>query len=167
MDKRFPIFLKEILKHEGGKVDHPSDPGGKTNKGITQGTYNAYLKSKKQKSKDVFTITDNEVSAIYYERYYIASGADKIKADNLAFIHFDTAVNFGVGRAKEFLSKSKNDIKKYDALRREHRTNVIAKNPARAVFKKGWEKRDNAVYAFSLNQKNTNANIWQNVPEWA
>lgn len=35
---RWTLCLAEILKHEGGYADHPSDPGGATNMGITHKT---------------------------------------------------------------------------------------------------------------------------------
>lgn len=35
---RFDICLDEVLRQEGGYVDHPSDPGGATNMGITHKT---------------------------------------------------------------------------------------------------------------------------------
>lgn len=33
--------LKFVLRWEGGFVDHPDDPGGRTNKGVTQKVYDA------------------------------------------------------------------------------------------------------------------------------
>ena len=34
--------LPFVLRWEGGFVDHPTDPGGRTNKGVTQKVYNAW-----------------------------------------------------------------------------------------------------------------------------
>ncbi|MFC0282395.1 glycosyl hydrolase 108 family protein [Camelimonas abortus] len=33
--------LSAVLKHEGGYVNHPADPGGATNRGVTQRVYDA------------------------------------------------------------------------------------------------------------------------------
>ena len=43
--KSFPQSLQLVLAHEGGFVNHPKDPGGATNKGITQKVYDTYRKS--------------------------------------------------------------------------------------------------------------------------
>lgn len=182
MDIRFRTYLAEILSHEGGKVDDPKDSGGRTNYGITQNTYNAFNKSKGRAKKDVFNITMDEVVWIYWERYYTASGADKLP-DGLAFIHFDTAVNFGVGRAKEFLQQSKNDITKYHELRQNHRKKRIEEKPSQARFKNGWAKRDNSVFAYAVQVSsgelskannyafslffNANNKTYMYVPEWS
>lgn len=39
-------LVPQILKWEGGFVNHPNDKGGATNKGITIGTYTYYRKVK-------------------------------------------------------------------------------------------------------------------------
>ncbi len=38
MSSVFDVALAETLRHEGGFVAHPLDPGGATNRGITQRT---------------------------------------------------------------------------------------------------------------------------------
>lgn len=41
---RYQASLKIVLVHEGGYVNHPKDPGGATNKGVTQRVYDGYRK---------------------------------------------------------------------------------------------------------------------------
>ena len=106
MDKNFDKMLQFVLKRGGGYINDPNDLGGETNKGITYKTYNAYRKSKNLPARSVKYITDSEVKEIYYNNYYKAVGADKIKKTKLAAIMFDTAVNMGVSKAKTFLQKS-------------------------------------------------------------
>ena len=44
MENNFVKCLELVLEHEGGFVDHPKDPGGATNKGVTLKTYKEFLK---------------------------------------------------------------------------------------------------------------------------
>ena len=138
-------------KWEGGFVDHPKDPGGRTNKGITQRTYDAYRKSEGPALRDVRDVADKEVEEIYHERYWKASGAD-VLALPLAMVHFDTAVNFGVGRAKQWLPEITKDhtdplaaARAYVQKRIDYRHQCVEQNPSQKVFLKGWLNRDNAL----------------------
>ena len=63
--KLFKKALKFVLKWEGGYGHNPNDKGGATNKGITQYTYNAWLKEHKLQQKNVKHISDAEVEEIY------------------------------------------------------------------------------------------------------
>ncbi len=38
MSDKFNRFIERVLSHEGGYVNHPQDPGGETNWGITKRT---------------------------------------------------------------------------------------------------------------------------------
>lgn len=42
LDAKYSAALRQILKFEGGYVDDPVDPGGATNFGITQRTYDSW-----------------------------------------------------------------------------------------------------------------------------
>ena len=42
MNQNFDLCLVMLLAHEGGYVNHPSDPGGMTNLGVTKRTYDEY-----------------------------------------------------------------------------------------------------------------------------
>src|SRR5690625_6246703 len=66
----FEAALPTILRHEGGYVDHPQDPGGATNYGITQTTYDGWRGVPRVASRPVRLITQEEVRAIYLERYW-------------------------------------------------------------------------------------------------
>ena len=102
MQSNFPAALKQVLIYEGGYVNHPKDPGGATNKGVTQATYNAWRKSRKQAVQSVKLITDTEVAAIYKRDYWDAVRADQL-APGVDLATFDLAVNSGVGRASRML----------------------------------------------------------------
>lgn len=94
----FSDALILILKHEGGYVDHPNDPGGETNFGISKRAY---------PDLDIKNITMDQVSEIYRKDYW-----DRIKGDDLpypiALCVFDTAVNSGVARASRWLQETCN-----------------------------------------------------------
>jgi lysozyme family protein len=96
------------------------DPGG-TNYGIMQCTYDSYRISHKLKKQSVRDITMDEVYDLYYYNYYLRSGADTLKPC-LSFVHFDTAINCGIGQAQKFIRKvnmipDKDNAAKYITLR--------------------------------------------------
>ena len=148
MDEFFEKVLKFVLIREGGYVNHPADKGGETNKGITFAVYQNYLKKKNLPPKSIKEITQNEVSEIYFENYYKASGADKIQNRKLAALVFDTAVNMGVSRAKSFLEKSGGDVNLFIRLRKEKYREFARCNPSQKVFLKGWLNRISALEEF-------------------
>jgi len=102
MKENYAAALKQVLKYEGGKVDDPRDPGGRTAYGVTQDTYDAWRKKQNLPKADVFNISQNEVASIYRQEYW-----DRIRGDDLPsgvdFAVFDMAVNSGVSRAAKTL----------------------------------------------------------------
>lgn len=102
MKENYPQALKQVLKYEGGYVDHPKDPGGPTNKGVTQAVYDNWRKSQNLSTQSVRAIVDSEVAAIYKNLYW-----DRVSGDFLPsgvdFAVFDFAVNSGVSRAAKTL----------------------------------------------------------------
>ncbi|MFC3706035.1 glycoside hydrolase family 108 protein [Devosia honganensis] len=93
----FTHALGEVLKHEGGYVDHPSDPGGATNLGITIGTLSGWLGRKATKA-EVKALTVAGVTPIYRKNYWDVVRGDDLPA-GLDLALFDFAVNSGPGRA--------------------------------------------------------------------
>ena len=93
----FDRSLAAVLKHEGGFVDHPLDPGGATNLGITHRTLAAWRKRPVTK-QDVMNLTKSEAGAIYETQYWDAVRGDDLPA-GLDYAMFDYAVNSGAGRA--------------------------------------------------------------------
>lgn len=144
------LFLKAlgfVLKWEGGFVDNPDDLGGRTNKGITQSTYNAYLRGKGLANKDVKLISDSEVQEIYYKNYWLKAGCDRM-TDKFAVACFDTAVNMGVSRVDEFLRAAGwKDLDKFLEARR-NKYKEFAKYGNQKIFLQGWLNRLNALEDF-------------------
>ena len=99
----FNHALPLVLKHEGGYVDHPADPGGATNKGITIGTYRQFINRNGTK-EDLKNITDDQVRKIYKERYWDPMGCDQLPV-GLDYCIFDYGVNSGINRAPKVLQR--------------------------------------------------------------
>jgi len=91
--------LETILHHEGGYVNHPKDPGGETNLGVTKRVYEEF-----GGTKDMKELTREDVEPIYKKNYW-----DRVKGDQLPagldLCVFDFGVNAGTGRAAKFLQK--------------------------------------------------------------
>ena len=101
----FARALPRILVYEGGKVDDPNDPGGRTAYGVTQGVFNAFLREQGQPTRDVFTITVDERTDIYETLYWNKDCGDLLPM-GLGFCVFDASVNSGVGQAVKWLQAS-------------------------------------------------------------
>jgi lysozyme family protein len=101
----FERALAKVLVHEGGYVNHPKDPGGATNFGITQGVYDDYRKTVGQKPQPVKAITRPERDSIYRARYWSLVKGDSLPA-GIAYVVFDGAVNSGVGQSAKWLQRA-------------------------------------------------------------
>ena len=102
MKSNFDACLRFVLQYEGGFVNHPADPGGATNLGITRATLAAWRK-RPVTVADVRALTRDEAAAIYRAKYWDAIGGDALPA-GVDLLAFDIAVNMGVGRAKAWLA---------------------------------------------------------------
>jgi lysozyme family protein len=94
--------LSLVLAHEGGFVNHPKDPGGPTNKGVTQRVYDAYRKLKGLPVRSVKLIEPIETEEIYRKQYWRMVKGDDLPA-GLDYAVFDFAVNSGISRAVKYL----------------------------------------------------------------
>ncbi len=103
----FEASLQFVLQQEGGFVDNPDDPGGATNHGITQATYDRYRSAKGLPTQSVSAVSEAETREIYETLYWDACRCGDIDrlAPGLALDVFDTAVNSGVGEASKILQR--------------------------------------------------------------
>lgn len=97
--------LEFVLRWEGGFVDDRDDRGGRTNKGVTQKTYDSFRKRQSLPPKDVLHISDDEVADIYETMYWKKARCHLLR-DKLAFCHFDTAINMGPNRAVRIIQRA-------------------------------------------------------------
>jgi lysozyme family protein len=95
--------LARLLVHEGGYSNHPSDPGGPTNFGITIGDYRQYVK-RDATAADVRAMKIEEAKGIYRDKYWNAVRGDELPA-GVDYCVFDYAVNSGTGRAPKVLQR--------------------------------------------------------------
>ena len=100
----FKPSLSLVLAHEGGFVNHPKDPGGATNKGVTQAVYDAYRRYHGLKVQSVRHITPAEVAEIYAKNYWRLVRGDSLPC-GFDYAVFDFAVNSGVSRATKYMQK--------------------------------------------------------------
>lgn len=115
-DETFLKVIPLVLNSEGGYVNHSKDPGGPTMRGIAW-NYNAdYLKNNFgfKGPEDIKKLTADQARQCYYDKYWLASGGGGITDVDLAYIHFDMAVNCGVGAARNTLGKLSLNPKNYD-----------------------------------------------------
>lgn len=100
MKENFEASLADLTspKDEGGYVNNPRDPGGATNFGVTQATYDKWRQARGLLKQSVHDVTPEEVAAIYHGSYWAPAYCDSLPA-GVDFCVFDFAVNSGVYRA--------------------------------------------------------------------
>lgn len=101
---RFSACLKTILKFEGGYVDHPKDPGGATNHGITRKTLASWrgIPLRQLPKSEVRALRQAETAAIYRARYWDVCRCDDL-LPGVDLVVFDGAVNSGPSRSVKWL----------------------------------------------------------------
>ena len=105
MKSNYQAALDHIFEWEGGFVDHPSDPGGATNMGITIATLQRWRSGRPVTKQDVKDLTRAEASKIYLAYYWDAVRADELPS-GLDMVMFDAAVNQGPGKAVRLLQEA-------------------------------------------------------------
>ena len=165
MNTNFELCLSHLLQHEGGYVNHPQDPGGRTNLGVTQAVWEDWI-DRSVSEDEMKALTPAKVAPLYQELYW-----DRIKADSLAsgldYCVFDAAVNSGVSRAVKWLQTIANvpadgivgaetlkaaktaSIEKYCA----HRMEFLKGRSNWPTFGKGWERRVREVEKIALDMR--------------
>lgn len=93
----FDRAIGVILKHEGGFVDDPSDPGGATNFGISLRW--ASKPPLRYTRKDIVNLTEKDAAMIYRVHWWGPGRYDEIKSQDVATKVFDMAINMGSSRA--------------------------------------------------------------------
>lgn len=95
------MVIRKILEHEGGFVNHPNDPGGATNKGITIATFRQYIKPNGTVA-DLKALTVQQAVDVYKAQYWDVCRADDLPS-GVDYTVVDFAVNSGPTRAVKYL----------------------------------------------------------------
>lgn len=145
----FDEAFQRLIGHEGGLVDHPSDPGGLTKYGITQRSY---------PGEDIRGMTLERAKALYLRDYWAPAGCDAVPED-VRFDLFDMAVNAGVQKAIRTLQRAVGEfedgilgprtlqaVQSMPAARlvarfAGHRLEHMAGLPSWPAFGRGWARR--------------------------
>ena len=164
--ENFSKALEHLLRSEGGYSDHPQDPGGRTNLGVTQAVWEDWI-DRSVSEENMKALTPAKVAPLYREMYW-----DRIKGDKLPsgvdYCVFDAAVNSGASRAVKWLQTTVGAvadgmigeqtlkqvlltnplmvIDKYSAIRLE----FLKGRSTWPTFGKGWERRVEEVRVTAL-----------------
>ena len=91
MIENFEKCLEMLLVHEGGFVNHPEDPGGMTNLGVTKQVYEDYV-DRQVDEEEMRALTKKDVAPIYKKKYWDRCKCDHLKS-GIDWAVFDWAVN--------------------------------------------------------------------------
>ncbi len=157
----FDSAVALVLRHEGGFVHHPRDPGGATNFGITRETLSR-VRGRPASVEDVRRLTKEEAASIYRSLYWKAVRADELPP-GLDLALFDLAVNSGPKRAVTMLqtilgvkadgsigpmtlkAANRPDPAETVRLLTRARLGFLSRLATWSVFGRGWRRRVLAV----------------------
>lgn len=151
----FLACLAFTLKYEGGYVDHPADPGGATNLGVTRATL-ARWRGRPVTKADVRSLAHEEAAQIYRHFYWGPCGGHRL-SPGVDVVVFDWAVHSGPSRAVRALQKvlaltpdgASAPAQTIRALCHERRK-FLARLKGFSVFGRGWIRRVDALEKMAL-----------------
>ena len=157
MKENFESALAAVLHHEGGFVNHPRDPGGMTNLGVTKRVWEEWVKHEVDEAV-MRALTPEDVAPMYKAKYWNQIAGDELPA-GVDYVVFDAAINSGPGRAAKWLQQvvgatadgaigpgtlravaampADEIVSKYQAIRLE----FLQRLPTWETFGKGWGRR--------------------------
>ena len=157
MNENWETAFQMVLKHEGGFVNNPKDPGGMTNLGVTKKVWEEFV-GREVDEREMRALTPDVVKPLYKKNYW-----DKIKGDQLPagvdYAAYDLAVNSGTGRAAKYLQQiagvpadgviGPKSLEAINACPAEEvvdalcdmRLDFLKRLPTWNTFGKGWERR--------------------------
>lgn len=125
--ENFIRVMAFILRWEGGYVNHPNDPGGETNFGISKRSH---------PNEDIKNMTVERAMEIYHDSYWRAIDGDS-RPYSVALALMDFAVHSGTQRALQFWNESGHRLDYFiDA-----RISFLASLSTFNAFGRGWIRR--------------------------
>lgn len=103
MKSNFDACLAHVIQSEGGFVNHPRDPGGMTNLGVTKAVWEAFV-GRESNEKEMRSLTPEMVAPLYRRKYWDKVAGDQLPS-GLDYAVFDAAINSGPGRAAKWLQE--------------------------------------------------------------
>ena len=151
---KFDDIIEVVLKHEGGYVNDPVDPGGETNFGIAKRSH---------PDVDIKNLTEEGAQEIYYQDYWMKNRVPQLP-DELKHIYFDMCINQGRGRAVKILQQAANakganlkvdgglgpktigalngvELQRVRAYRIKYYADLVTRKPDLEKFYFGWFRR--------------------------
>ncbi len=154
-------------KRACGYVNDPHDAGGETKYGVAKNA---------NPTVDIANLNWEGAKAIYYSHYWLAAKCDQMPG-RVAVLHFDGAVNHGVGRAAKFLQRALiigddgvigpgtlSALAHADPItvcngicdqRAKYYNDIVAAKPDQARYLAGWMRRINEMRAFTTDPART------------
>ena len=152
--KEFNEIIEVVLKHEGGYVNDPDDPGGETNFGIAKRSH---------PDVDIKNLTKEGAKEIYREVYWDKNKVEKVP-EQLRHIYFDMCVNMGRKRAGRIVQRAANnkghnlvvdgvlgpvtlgkinnvELERVRAFRIKYYADLVTRKPNQEKFYFGWFRR--------------------------
>ncbi len=166
MKENLEQSLKAMLVHEGGYANHPQDPGGRTNLGVTQRVWEEW-KGSPSDEDEMRSLTVEQVTPLYKKRFWDAARCDDLPG-GVDYVVFDFAVNAGVGRSAITLQTicgvardgaigpiTLEAVKQYEPKTliekfSDHREFFYKQLSTYPVFGKGWIRRVNEAKELAL-----------------
>ena len=152
----FKEAIGVVLKHEGGYVNDPIEPGGETMMGISKKAY---------PDLNIKVLSLVDVEEIYFKDYWKKGKCESLP-DELRLTYFDMVVNMGKSRAVKILQeavtakgiptdidggigpqtirntkKSGLELDRLKSYRVKHYAKLVANKPALERYWYGWYSR--------------------------
>ena len=155
----YSTCLEIILEHEGGFVNHPKDPGGVTNHGVTKRVYDEWI-GKNSTVEEMRNLTHEDVAPIYKKNYWDRAKCDQLPS-GVDLSVFDWGVNSGVSRSAKALQRivgvkqdggigpmtlqAVSEVEAEEIIEQMHymRDNFYRSLDTFETFGKGWTRRNN------------------------